>query len=727
MNHGRAAAVSRRAGGLETGCESMMQRPRNPAMIASLCLAATASTFTASVRAQEPPNAPGSVTFDGSRVAVVYSGAELFIGELRATGRVEFRTLVDTTSDGAITQVLKWTARGEGPLTLSGTVAASEEAFPVEAEPREDGLPVIRHSSGLSHSLLNRAVYDRRVDWVLSIDFPATVRVVPLDSSAGRTSFRVEATGYEVGLRFRPRFYGRHRGLTAFRPWAYRPWPASVAGWTSWFAFRDAVTEADILRTADIVAEVLAPYGYTYIQIDDGYQQVPAGLPETWLEANEKFPSGLGSLSREIAARGLEGGIWTYVSFHQREFARDHPEYFVRGPDGEPAYGNWVGWVLDGSNPATLTEIVRPIYRGLRDGGWTYFKVDALRHLRYEGYNTYADYFRGRALDREQVYRGVVQAIRDEIGPESFMLGSWGIRPELAGLLDACRVGDDGFGFGGFAQYNSFNNVVWRNDPDHVELTPTNAYRATTATSLTGSLLMLTDRPEVYRTPVVEAAQRTAPVLVTRPGQVYDVDPSRSRLIGLAGAEVSGSGPRPFDADQAARHHLYLLEVNRPFERWVALGRTGGEDRPIPFRELGLAPDGGYHVFEFWSGAYRGVQRDVLLPGPIDPAFNAQVFCVRAALTRPQVVATSRHVSCGGWDLLDVAWDGETLRGRSRLVGDDRYVLYVSEPEGYRFASVSAEGAEVVATERQRSLLRVTLRSDRSGEARWAIAYRPAR
>ncbi|MBE0594270.1 MAG: alpha-galactosidase [Gemmatimonadales bacterium] len=663
------------------------------------------------------------MTFDGTRVTAAYGGVEMFVGELRGEGAVEFRTLVDTAQNGAITQVVKWTARGGGPLTLTGVIAASTEAFPCEVQPREDGLPVIRHSSGLSHSLLNRAVYDRHADWVLSVDFPATARVVPFDSSAAGTSFRIEATGYEVGLRFRPRFYGRHRGLTAFRPWTYRTWPTSVAGWTSWFAFRDDVTEADILRTADVVTDALAPYGYEYIQIDDGYQQVPAGLPETWLDANDKFPSGLASLSRDIGARGLRGGIWTYVSFHQREWAEAHPEYFVRGPDGRPAYGNWVGWVLDGSNPATLSEIVRPIYRGLKESGWTYFKVDALRHLRYEGYNTYADYFRGRSLDREQVFRGVVQAIRDEIGAESFMLGAWGIRPELAGLLDACRVGDDGFGYGGFAQYNSFNNVVWRNDPDHVELTPADAYRATTATSLTGSLLMLTDRPEVYRTPVVEAARRTAPVLVTRPGQIYDVDPSRSRLIGLAAAEISGAGPRPFDADQAAQHHLYLLEVNRPFERWAVLGRTGGEDRAVPFVDLGLTPDVEYHVFEFWTRTYRGLQRDALEPGPIDPSFNAQAFCLRAALPHPQVIATSRHVSCGGWDLLDVAWDGATLRGRSRLVGGDLYVLYLTEPGGYELTSVTADGAQVVSDELRGTLRHVALRADGNTEVSWTLVY----
>ena len=92
-----------------------------------------------------------------------------------------------------------------------------------------------------------------------------------------------------------------------------------------------------------------------------------------------------------------------------------------------------------------------------------------------------------------------MQQIRDVIGSDAFLLASWGPRPELIGIIDATRLGDDGFGYGGFAQFNSFNNVVWRNDPDHIEIARADGFRSATITSLTGSLLMLTDRPEVYR------------------------------------------------------------------------------------------------------------------------------------------------------------------------------------------------------------------------------------
>jgi len=695
-----------------------------PAVLVALLSAAAA---VASAQAPlEPPNAPAVVTTVDGRWMLSYGGRPLL--DLAVTGAriAEYRSLVDS-GGGAVTQVLKWTARGGGSLRLTGVVRASSEAFACEVEPRSDGLRVVRHSLGPSHNLLNRAIYDRGEDWVLSVDYPARVRVEPAAVATDSAVFQLEASGGEIALRFQPRYYQRHRGLAEFRPWTYGPWSRSVAGWTSWFAFLDRVTEADVTHTADVLAATLAAYGYGYLQIDDGYEQDPIGVPDHWLTANGKFPSGLDSLRRYIAGRGLVPGIWTNTTFHDSAWAHAHPDYFVPAPEGGPAYGNWVGYVMDGANPATLNELVRPVYRELARQGWAYFKLDALRHLRYEGYNSFADVFRRRGQDRTAVYRSFVQAVRDEIGPRAFLLACWGIRPELAGIVDAVRVGTDGFGYGGFAEYNSFNNVVWRNDPDHIQIAAPDAYRATTLTSLTGSVLMLTDRPEVYRTGRVEAARRAAPVPFTVPGQVYDVDPSRSALIGQADVSVSGSGPRPFDADQRLEVPLYQLDVSLPFARWTVLARTGGAEGPIAFGDLGLAPDGTYLVFEFWTKRLLGGFRGSFVPGPVDPRYRVQDFCIHRRVDHPQLVATSRHVSCGAVDLLDMAWSGDQLSGTSDVVGGDPYALYLTEPPGFRFAGASADGAAVTGSTRAGTLRVVRFRASHAARVTWRVRWTRAR
>lgn len=673
----------------------------------------------------EPPNGPAEVRLADNRLTLRYQGAVLLEARVEAAGGpVDLRQLVDSTG-GVVSQVLKWTVAGGGRVTVTGTVHGSPEAFAAEAEPREDGLPVVRHTVGPVGSLLDRAVYDRRFDWVFSVDFPAKVDLTPAARPDSATVFRLTATGGEVALRFRPRFYQRHRGLSHYRPWTYQPWRQSVAGWTSWYAFLDKVTEADIKRTADVLGEVLGPFGYRYLQIDDGYQRLPIGMPDHWLVTNQKFPSGLAALRRYLTDRGLDPGIWTNTTFHQEDRALANPHWFVRTADGRPAWGNWVGYVMDASEPRTLADLIEPVYRGLKDMGWTYFKLDALRHLRYEGYNSHADYFERKGLDRERVYRGVVEAIRGMIGRDVYLLACWGIRPELIGLVDGVRVGDDGFGYGSFAQYNSFNNVVWRNDPDHIELSKPDAFRAATITSLTGAALMLTDPPEVYRSDRVEAAKRTAPVLFTRPGQLYDVDPSRSALLGRASTELSGAGPRPFDADQRLVVPLYQLDLARPFEQWTVLARTGGSDGPISLADLGLPVDRRYFVFEFWTKRLVGVVRDSLRLGPVDPRYQIQAFCIRAQVDHPQVLTTSRHVSCGGPDLLETTWGERVLAGTSELVAGDPYRIYLTEPPGYRLESSDAVGALVTDQRLEGDVRVVELRSDRGGRASWRIRYGP--
>jgi len=673
--------------------------------------------------ASGPPSGPAEVKWEAGRLELVYDGRAVFSGRLE-NFPADSRPLSDVYRSGDKTSqvILLVHPDSRTKLKLSGTVFGSGEAFPCEADRRDRGPLLVRHVAGLSRSLLNRAVYDRRGDWVISVDANPRVVVKPLEDTPASRTFGLEAEGAEIVLRFRPRFYQVHRGLRFFEPWSYEAWRGPIAGWISWFAFFDRVTEKDIIETADVVSVELRPYGYEILQIDDGYQS-GNGLPDLWLNANEKFPRGLAHLAAAIKEKGLTPGLWTNVAFNQADFAAAHADWFVRDAAGRPARGNWVDFSLDASNPAAVDALIRPVYRGLREMGWEYFKLDALRHLRYEGYNAHSDHFRRKGVDLVGAYRDYVRAVREEIGRGVFLLGCWGIRPELIGLIDGCRIGTDGFSYAGLAQFNSWNNVVWRNDPDHIELND-DRYRSLTVTSLTGSVLLLTDKPALYRTPAAEAARRAAPVLWTLPGQVFDVDPSRSDLLDRVDAEVSGSGPRPFDAGLVPACDLYLLEIVRPFETWVVLGRTGESVREVRFADLGLDPAGEYLVFEFWSKKLLGFFSGGFAPGPLDPAFRVQALCIRERQPGPQLVATSRHLTCGGPELAELRWDGCALRGRSRLVGGDPYEIVITEPAGFSFQGLDVEGARADGVERLPGLVKVRLLSPAGGDVVWTARFK---
>jgi len=692
-----------------------------------LCLLLTVSTpvsMASALSPEEPPNQPGKIAVKAGQIVWEYEGKPLFKAEiLTDTDKYRIHTAADS-SDGRTTQLLILTAkRWRDSIEVRGTIQAGHESFPCEADRRDSGLRIVRHSHGLSHSLLNRAVYDRSRDWIFSVDHNPRVKITPSKEDKLGRSYAVEISGREIILRFRPRYYQKHRGLKYYEPWTYKVWPKPVVGWCSWFAYFQDINEQNVKKVADVIADVLLPYGYEYLQIDDGFQR-GHGLPELWLEPNEKFPRGLKDLADYIKSRGLKPGIWTNVAFNQMDFAEKNRALFVLDSEGRPARGNWIDISIDGSNPEAVDRLIRPVYKGLKQMGWQYFKVDALRHLRYEGYNSQPEYFRKKGVDRVEAFRTLVKAIREEVGREHFMLGCWGIRPELIGIIDSCRIGTDGYSFAGLSQYNSFNNVVWLNDPDHIELSPAEAYRSTMATSLTGSLFLLTDKPEVYLTPMVEPAKRSTPVLYTYPGQVFDVDPSRSENLHRVDVEVSGSGPRVFDASREPKVHLFLLEINKPFGNWMLLGRTGGDFEDISFSELGLDPNQEYYVYEFWSKRLLGSFQRSFLPGKIDPRFNCQLFCIRRRLDRPQVIATNRHITCGGYDLETVYWDGSTLSGSSHLVGGDIYILYATEPPGYSLRSFwCGPEAEVLKTEKQGRLILVSIRSEKNSSVSWKLQF----
>jgi len=688
-----------------------------------IALGITQDCVKSTKRSIIPPNKGAEIEFSNGKLLVSYNGNQIVKGRFSPEAGISFRTLY-SKHKGAITQVLVFESQNNKEFTFHAQIEASRESFPCEIDRQVSGPVMVRHSSGLSNSLLNRAVYERKEDWVFSVDPGVKSKIIPAVHNENYNRYSLDIKGTKAVMRFRPRFYQRHRGLKYFKPWEYEVWDKSVAGWCSWFAFFRGITEDKIRHSADVVSKKLLPFGYTYLQMDDGYQQDGWGSADTWLSPNDKFPHGLDSLSRYIKSCGLNPGIWTYASFYNKDYVDNHRDFFVKDEKNRLARGRWVGWIMDASNKQMIDEVVKPVYKGLKDMGWTYFKVDGLRHLRYEGYNSYHNYFDKKGLKRGDVFREFAQSVRQTIGRDAFMLGCWGVRPELTGIIDGCRIGGDGFGYAGLAQYNSFNNVVWRNDPDHVELKGQDAYRSTMVTSLTGSVLMLTDKPEVYQTDRIEPARRAAPVLFTLPGQIYDVDPSRSMNLYLADAEVSGEGERPFDASRTTICDLFLLEINRSFEKWIVLGRMGERYKRIYFRDLGLDPKDEYIVFEFWTKRYLGNFKDYFIPGTISGKYGCQGFSIRRKQKHPQIAATNRHVSCGGVDLKNVRWENNSLFGISEIVANDPYTIYVTEVKGYDFKHFNCRGAKLVSIKSSGNMRIFTIVSEKSSNAAWNIEYR---
>ena len=666
----------------------------------------------------EPSNSPSEISVENNQILIRYNGKTIFTGTIASQHTVKHNE-VSFEKNEKINQLLMLQGRN---ITVEGEIYGSDQAIPCESDRSiSTDYDLVRHSVGLSHSLLNRAVYDRQSDWALSVDEQVSkVNITPVDNG----KFKITIQGNEICLRFRPLFYQNHRGLEYYKPWEYQIPQKPVVGWCSWFAFWNRVTEEDIHKTADVLSEKLVPYGLEYLQIDDGYQREPGGLPETWLVPNKKFPNGMENLANYIKGKNMVPGIWTYMSFHNKAAAEANKELFVLDNDGNLAVGEWIEYCMDGSNPKTIDKLIRPIYAGFNKMGWKYFKVDALRHLRYDGYNNYPDFFRNKGTSRVEAFRNVVKSVREEIGPDNYMLACWGVRPELIGIADACRIGTDGYGLGGLSQYNSFNNVIWQNDPDHIEAFGDFAYRDCMATSITGSLYMITDKPEDYETGNLDPIIRTIPVLYTQPGQIYDVDPTRSMYLDRVDSETSGSGERIFDASPTSFNDLFLMEINKSYENWMVLGRTGDRVKYLKFERLGLDSKDKYLVFDFWHKKYLGSFYEGFTPGDIDSTYKCQLFCIRKEKIHPQLIATNRHISCGALEVKDVSWQNNSLSGESELVANDDYILYISEPAGFTLSEINCKDIKITNSGFKNGLRIIHFKSPQKTIVHWVISYK---
>jgi len=654
---------------------------------------------------------------------------------------VKVRSTVEKGDRGEITERIVLTAPNGRLVKIAADVHASLEAFPAETDsPAQSRFKLVRNSVGQSDNLRNNAVYDRRRDWMLEGPGDGQTNIAPLKSTGSQTQFHWEAIGPEVTLTFRPRYYQLHKNIAYFKPWEYEVWKGSVTGWCSWWAYFTDIHEADVERISRIFSEKLRDFGYQYIQIDDGYQSSGGGQPTNWLTTNDHFPSGLDRLSKTITAKGLKPALWTNVHFGDSKFVSEHPDWFIKDPDGKPHKGPWIEYGLDASVKEAADNVIRPTYHALHEMGWQYIKVDALRHLLYDSSYPSRAYFAKKGIKLEDAFRDYLQTIRQEVGPKTYMLACWGVLPEAVGIVNGCRLGGDGFGPSTLQQYTSWNNVVWRNDPDHCDVKPhdheTNQFLdgeeriRPVLVSMAGAQLLLSDKPEVYEDDSnLEGVKRSSPILFTLPGQLYDYDPVKTDHLrqGLRN-ENGGAQSGPIDADQRGEvSPWWMLDINMPYESWSVLTHMNWHGTPMEpsrvlFHDLGLRPVR-YSVFEFWSKKYLGDFQDGFIATGLAPK-GLSTYSIRKTLDRPQILSTNRHISQGAAELSGVIWSSSTqaLSGTSQVIRNDPYVLYVRLPKGFaiRRAFYNGSDAEVQVDEQ---LAQIKVVPKKTGSLSWRIEF----
>ncbi|EGG47028.1 MULTISPECIES: glycoside hydrolase family 36 protein [Streptomyces] len=203
--------------------------------------------------------------------------------------------------------------------------------------------------------------------------------------------------------------------------------------WCSWYAYYENITEEQLTKDID----ALRGLPFDVVQVDDGWETRVGD----W-EANDKFPSGMRDLAERIRGAGLRPGLWIapFIVLPDSRTAREHPELLLREEDGRPAVAghNWGSpyWVLDLTLPAAQEHLRGLVRRLVGEWGYTYLKLDFLQAGTTPGRHAHP-------AGREEVYRTGLRIIREEAGPDTYLLASGAPLLPSLGLADGLRSGPD--------------------------------------------------------------------------------------------------------------------------------------------------------------------------------------------------------------------------------------------------------------------------------------------
>ena len=648
-------------------------------------------------------------------------------------------------------------------------VFGSSEAIAAETRGKaQDNFPIVRTSHGLSNNLRNNAIYDRNLDWMIEADEGIAIKSEQMVDGTAR--FELDYYSDNIVLTFYPRYYQKHKNLPYFQPWTYKVRKDSITGWCTWWAYMRNCRQNDVDGLLDVWKDKhFADFGYHFIQLDDVYQggadkgrKIPdaamknyiGGRPETWLEwKKDLFPEGMTGYYQSVYNSGFEPGLWMGCFFTDKEIADQHPDWFVQGEDGKPFVGKWVTYVVDSTNPEAANALIRPTFRGLKNAGFKYLKIDQLRHMLYDNLNLNLKYMVKNNKRPDDIFRAYLRIAREELGEECFILSCWGVLPESIGLADGCRIGGDGYGPVTMQQYNSWNGIVWRNDPDHCDISPekaadgvgnvtkTQSIKAVdndtiirpALASIAGCMLMLSDKPETYQNDKnLLGARCSSPVLFSVPGQLYDYDPVKTDNIKKIDRSTlqGGSSVSIIDADQYGEVcPFWLNEFNKSYENWYVLHRLNWtKDKEniagqvtVNLTDLGLFPEKEYLAYEFWSNSFIGVVKNEIMLGELAP-MGVQSLAIREKLKHPQIVSTNRHLSQGAAELELLNWDNNCLNGRSHVIEGFNYVITIYVPDEYHFsgATINGIGAQV---KQDGNLLKIAYLPKETCSVKWKIKF----
>ncbi len=208
-------------------------------------------------------------------------------------------------------------------------------------------------------------------------------------------------------------------------------------GWCSWSCYYSHVDEEKIRRAAD--AQAVYAKGYAnLIQIDDGWQKNTSFCGD-WYADENKFPSGLAATAQYVRDRGMTFGLWLAPLL----LSEKTPAYEVMKDMAMEAITLREHYHPFNLGDPRFHEHLRKTFRRLVDDyGVGYFKLDFLAaSIRYfHGGGRFVRFEGGYCVE---LLRRALQTIRDEVGPDVFLLSCGAQTLIGAGIFNGARTSAD--------------------------------------------------------------------------------------------------------------------------------------------------------------------------------------------------------------------------------------------------------------------------------------------
>jgi hypothetical protein len=601
-------------------------------------------------------------------------------------------------------------------------------------------------------------LFDRRTD--VAISFPAETRIERNSRDQDLLDLTMPVSG-NVAVRLTPDYYTHTLGLPYYASFDDSYFKSAPMVWSSWTSYYEAVSEADIVRNSDWLAANLKPYGFQYVQLDDGYDRGKSG-EHSWIENwdKEKFPHGPQWLTSYIRSKGLRAGIWLVPNSYAGALEQ-HPDWYLRYKNGNLVL-DYNTPALDSTNLEVLDHL-RRLFRTLDDWGFEYYKFDGEHALPRYVPNIDRERFKDKTVDSLSNYRDRLKAIRETIGSNRFIEGCPAGTPlNGIGYFNSYFNGHDLYN-NWQGMYSLFSSITANAFLNHIAIYVMPGEGVELGTPMTVEQAMKQRPPIVVETartresPMIGfgttlAEARTLVTYVSLTGVAYplasvmpELPEERVRLLKATmptlpilpvdlfsrGTDVQWDTFRHTQPDFYIHNYPEILnvKVNAAAGVYDIVGLTNWRSATLEKdldlgEKLGLDPEQRYVVFDFWNQKLLGTYKSHLL-ATIEP-HDTRVLFIHPLSNRPQIVGISRHIS-GAYSIQRLSWDdaARTLHGSSQTVPGDPYVLWFYVPDGMEILRVRAvvQGRDLPARhEREGNSLMVRFDGQQSS-VDWEVAF----